>query len=448
MGEMVERGTSPPAEIQANLAASGSGMHFVYQAAFIAELMQRGWKFPNLVGTSGGSIVASVVAAGYGPGEIFQLLDDINEADFLDFRKLPFNLDRLPGAVHEALSGAPPIFRHLDVPVTTIAAKAVVLFAAMFYGQGAFAGDAMENYMEQLLAKKGIRTWRDLKEKVADGHAANLGVIAYASNNSTQLTYPTQALVDVLKVMPEEALDQPISLAVRQSASVFAAFEPVVLEVKDGHLRRVRYQPTLRSALRQVAVSSRRLAVNVWQWLDEKPAASPNGNEPVQWVITDGGPAQNLGYYQAKDMDPTLPTIGIDMSSPRPLKKFSLGGLISFLKLGLNIGIESNGAAERGLLATSGIREFINFPHLKGDQMTPLTAEEKAAMIAVAVKEADDFDNWFRGHVEPYMLRKPPFADFKQWFCANVPQEYANLAPFLGEFWKQMNGDRSVRSLV
>lgn len=73
---------------------SGGGIKGLALVGAYEVVEQRGFKFARLAGTSAGSIVAALIAAGYTSREIAQLLEDLDLNMFLDERKLfiPFPL--------------------------------------------------------------------------------------------------------------------------------------------------------------------------------------------------------------------------------------------------------------------------------------------------------------------------------------------------------------------
>ena len=57
---------------------SGGGIKGFALIGAIEEIEKRGFQFERVAGTSAGSIVAALIAAGYRSGEIEQLLDELD----------------------------------------------------------------------------------------------------------------------------------------------------------------------------------------------------------------------------------------------------------------------------------------------------------------------------------------------------------------------------------
>src|SRR5919199_3152228 len=106
----------------------GGGVKGIGLVGAISVIEENGYQFVNVAGTSAGAIVASLVAAGYQAAEVRQILMD------LDFNRLidPSLLGRIP------LIG--PAFEELTE-------------------LGLYEGDYFENFMRDLLAKRGVKTF-------------------------------------------------------------------------------------------------------------------------------------------------------------------------------------------------------------------------------------------------------------------------------------------------
>lgn len=160
----------------------GGGVKGLALAGAAAATMDAGYSFARVVGTSAGAMVGGLVMAGYSSDE---LADAICGADW------PSLLDPFP------VTRVPAIGKHL----------------AVFFKQGLYRGDRIEQMMRELLAAKGVQSFSDL--------TGGLRIVV------TDLTH-TRGLVlpDAFEEMGLE-MDFPLARAIRMSASVPFAFAPV-----------------------------------------------------------------------------------------------------------------------------------------------------------------------------------------------------------------------------
>jgi NTE family protein len=114
-----------------NAVFEGGGVRGIALAGAAAGAMDMGYRFDHVVGTSAGSLVASLVAAGYGPDELSRAVCSVD---------WPGLLDPVPG------SQIPLVGRHL----------------ALLVHRGTYAGDELERVWSRLLAEQGVRSFRDL----------------------------------------------------------------------------------------------------------------------------------------------------------------------------------------------------------------------------------------------------------------------------------------------
>ena len=70
---------------------SGGGIKGFALIGAYQAIEARGFVFKRLAGTSAGSLIASLIAAGYTSHEIINLMEELDLGDFLDERKTPLN---------------------------------------------------------------------------------------------------------------------------------------------------------------------------------------------------------------------------------------------------------------------------------------------------------------------------------------------------------------------
>lgn len=168
---------------------SGGGIKGFALIGACEEIEKRGLHFVRLAGTSAGSIVAALLAAGYSSKEIFQLLEELDLTKLLDARKscIPF---------------------------------AKWLF--VYFKLGLYKGYELEMWIRNKLEAKGVRTFADLPPQT-------LRVIASDISNGQMVVLP-----DDLVRYGIDSKSFSIAKAVRMSCSIPYFFEPVKLRSENG----------------------------------------------------------------------------------------------------------------------------------------------------------------------------------------------------------------------
>jgi NTE family protein len=181
----------------------GGGVKGIALVGAASQIEAAGYEFVNLAGTSAGAIVATLLAAGYSAAEVKQTINGINFSTFED----PNLIGRIPyvGALVDEI-----------------------------FNKGLYKGDVFLNLMRDLLAKKGIHTFRDLiRPEFADDDRYRFKVRVVASDISRgrMLVLPQDININDYGIAPE---DLEVALAVRMSMSIPFFFEPVKL--KDSYI--------------------------------------------------------------------------------------------------------------------------------------------------------------------------------------------------------------------
>jgi NTE family protein len=187
----------------ADLVLEGGGVKGIALAGAIAVLMEDGYEFKRVAGTSAGAIVGALIAAGVGKGELISAMSSLDYREFQD--------------------GHP--WDHL----------AVGKMFALPTEHGVYHGDYLRKWLGEQLARHGVRTFADLPYVDADragadpAHAFRLVVnvsditsgclrqLPWHYRDSYQLEPGSQAVVD----------------AVRCSMSIPFFYKPGV--IKDGN---------------------------------------------------------------------------------------------------------------------------------------------------------------------------------------------------------------------
>jgi NTE family protein len=179
----------------------GGGVKGIALVGAASQIEAAGYEFVNLAGTSAGAIVATLLAAGYSAAEVKQIINGINFSTFED----PNLIGRIPyvGALVDEI-----------------------------FNKGLYKGDVFLNLMRDLLAKKGIHTFRDLiRPEFAgdDRYRFKVRLVASDISSGRMLVLPQD--VRDYGIAPE---DLEVALAMRMSMSIPFFFEPVKL--KDSYI--------------------------------------------------------------------------------------------------------------------------------------------------------------------------------------------------------------------
>jgi NTE family protein len=174
--------------MEINAVFEGGGVKGISLAGAVAATEKAGRSFKRVAGTSSGSIVASLLAAGYNGEEMSRI---IKETSFMSFLKRA------------------PIFN------TGIVGPAL----RVMLKKGLYSGEALESWIHGILAKKGIVTFGDLP-------SGKLSIVASDITNGRIVVLP-----DGLKdygISPEHFT---VARAVRMSSSLPYFFDPVMLRL-------------------------------------------------------------------------------------------------------------------------------------------------------------------------------------------------------------------------
>jgi NTE family protein len=196
-------GIQPP---KADFVFEGGGVQGIGLVGALSVFEEEECLPVNVAGTSAGAIVATLLAAGYTAAEVKPIITNI------DFNTLTDSswIGRIPlvGAVIEEL-----------------------------FEQGLYNGDLLLKLMRDLLAKKGVHTFRDLiKPEYANDERYRFKVRVVASDitQGRMLVLPQD--ISDYGMQPE---DLEVALAVRMSMSIPFFFKPVKLAnsyIVDGGL--------------------------------------------------------------------------------------------------------------------------------------------------------------------------------------------------------------------
>jgi len=197
----------------ADLVLEGGGVKGAGLAGAITALAAAAdpYAFHRVAGTSAGAIVASMLAAGYDAAEMKTILTDLDFSQFED-------ADGILGRHFEKLGEILGLLLH----------------------EGMFRGEFLHSWIEQVLAKKNVYTWADLKDddpgsSLPPAQQYKLVVIVSDVSRGRMLRLPWD-YGSALGVDPDT---QPVADAVRASAGIPFFFRPFRMranpDVTQGH---------------------------------------------------------------------------------------------------------------------------------------------------------------------------------------------------------------------
>lgn len=176
-----------------NAVFEGGGVRGIGHVGAVCRMEQAGWQFADLAGSSAGAIVAALLAAGYSGRELKKELETL---DYMRFRGKD-----LPD--HFGMLG-----------------KSVSLLLSL----GVYNTDYLEDWMDELLNRKGIRRFGDIRDS-----GRKLKITASDLTDRRLLILP-----DDLEEFAEDADAFCIAPAVRMSVSIPVFFEPVRWKDRQG----------------------------------------------------------------------------------------------------------------------------------------------------------------------------------------------------------------------
>lgn len=176
--------------MKADAVFEGGGVKGIAFIGALQVMEDHGYTWEKVAGTSAGSIVAALLSAGYTSRELKPIFEEMNYACFMQ-RK---GLGRLPvlGPVFELL-----------------------------VHEGVFRADRLELFIENLLQKKGIRTFGDLPNE-------KLRIVASDVTAGKMLVFP-----DDLPRYDIVSETFPVARAVRMSSSIPYFFQPAILQSEN-----------------------------------------------------------------------------------------------------------------------------------------------------------------------------------------------------------------------
>lgn len=179
-------------KILCDAAFEGGGIWGIGYVGAITKFEEKGYKFRNVAGTSAGSIVAALVAAGYSAAE---LRKEMQKAEFASFKELYYDQ-----------AGA------FNMIVSLLGAKKNL---------GIYRARKLEDWIERLLDEKGVHTFGEL--------GGRLKIVASDTTTGQKIVMP-----DDLAKYGKNPDNFSVAAAVRMSISIPLYFEPCTIRDKSG----------------------------------------------------------------------------------------------------------------------------------------------------------------------------------------------------------------------
>ncbi|MEG0371312.1 MAG: patatin-like phospholipase family protein [Clostridium sp.] len=176
-----------------NLILEGGGALGISYLGSFKALVDKGFNIKKCAGTSIGALMSSLIMAGYSPGELEEIFFGPEFATFLK---------------SSGLNSRIPPYKALNI----------------FLRKGVFNSNIIEEFIEPLLAKKGIRTFGDVEKQ-----GKNRLIIIGADITNRRLV----VMPDDLPRYGIDPMGFKISTAVRMSCAIPLFFTPVVLNDKN-----------------------------------------------------------------------------------------------------------------------------------------------------------------------------------------------------------------------
>lgn len=223
------------------LTLSGGGVKgYAYIGVFEAS-EERGIKWGNMAGVSSGALAISINAAGYNSLQFQNVINtlDYKSLQISDASNLPIVNRYREYLAQERTTEEIAAFRMLNSFPGVIAADASEMYRGNILKniitfskeKALFDGDYLEEWLYGVLAKKGIRTFGDLKGGIADKKNPNGYKIRMTAVDCIRLK--SIILPDDLVYYGIEPDNFEVAKAVRISTSIPFAFKPVIIK-KDG----------------------------------------------------------------------------------------------------------------------------------------------------------------------------------------------------------------------
>lgn len=180
--------------MKADAVFEGGGVKGIAFVGAVCCLEEKGYEWERLAGTSAGSIVAALLAAGYTGKEMKEIISNLDYKKFMD---------------HNKVQAVPAI----GEPLSLLTSK------------GLHMGKFIEQWIGELLQKKGKTKFKD----ISVNGVSKLKIIASDITKKDIMILP-----DDLRKYDIDPMNFEIAKAVRMSTSIPFYFKPIKLRYKNG----------------------------------------------------------------------------------------------------------------------------------------------------------------------------------------------------------------------
>jgi NTE family protein len=187
-------------QLRADLVLAGGGVKGIGHVGAVAALRECGYEFPRVAGTSAGSIVGALVAAGMTSERMAEVMRELSWNRFRD----PSLVDRVP----------------VVGPLLSIALE-----------YGVYEGGYLRDWLGELLEEHGVRTFGDLRTPDAESDEDQYRLVVMATDITRGELVRLPWDYTRYGLDPDEQL---VVDAVRASMSIPIFFEPTHLRAADG----------------------------------------------------------------------------------------------------------------------------------------------------------------------------------------------------------------------
>lgn len=195
----------------ADAVFEGGGVKGIGLVGALKVMEDNGYEWRNIAGTSAGSIIASLVAAGYSATNLKKIVKELDYKAMLDYRKRKFSIGKICNVI---------------------------------FKKGLYKGDYITNLIDELLYDK-------LKSNLGSRKKVKFGDLVFPNQKGILINNPKYKrkyklhiiAADITRgkmlILPEDIIDYgmnpdelDVSLAVRMSISIPFFFQPITLENK------------------------------------------------------------------------------------------------------------------------------------------------------------------------------------------------------------------------
>ncbi|MCX7708605.1 MAG: patatin-like phospholipase family protein [Clostridia bacterium] len=239
-----------------NLVLSGGGIKGIAFVGAIEVVENRGYQWGNIAGVSAGAVAGAFLAAGYKAGELRSIMEEF------DFGSIELSevSKRLSSFYHFHQLGIDPLtsrgmraedfFRYMG-PCNSeednvsseefMASRSGMIHKIVTYSKVGHIldGDCLEEWLEDVLKRKGIRTFGDLRGGIPDkvnpkGYKVRMTCVD--ANRKKVIVLPDD--LEYYKIDPDSF---PVPKAIRMSTCVPFAFKPVELKFTEKETQKTHY---------------------------------------------------------------------------------------------------------------------------------------------------------------------------------------------------------------